>query len=233
MSLFSLTRPSQASIPSASRRWAGAFCLVAFFLTMLATSLGDPLDDSASVREQLAVMATHQGTVQRLAWLELLCAVLYVGVVMTLVGLTRRRGTGLGNAGGLVGACGAVGLAMISVHHFFLLSLLEADHATAVAVDHRLDALVGPALLPFLFAGPIALVLLCGAVVRAGLVPWGCFAGALVFALVDMVPGLPDAELIQMLVGLATFGWIGVQMVRVAPAPVAGPAAAEPLLEIG
>ncbi len=233
MSLLSPARPSQASIPSTSRRWAGAFCLVALFLTMLATSLGDPLDDSAPVRQQLSVMASNQGTVQRLAWLELLSAVLFFGVVMTLVGLTRRRATGLGNAGGLIGACGAVGLAMISVHHFFLLALLTSDHSTAVAVSHRLDALVGPALLPLLFAGPISLVLLCAAVVRAGLVPWACFVGALVFAFVDMVPGLPDAELIQMLVGLATFGWIGVQMVRVAPAPAAGPTAAEPLLEIG
>lgn len=233
MSLLSPAQPSQASIPSTSRRLAGAFCLVGFFLTMLATSLVDPLEDSASAGVQLSVMGAHRAAVQRLAWLELLSALLFVGVVMALVGLTRRRGTGLGNLGAGIGACGAIGLSMISLHHFFLLSLLTADRATALEVSQRLDALVGPALLPFLFAGPISLVLLCAAVARAHLVPWTCFAGALAFAFIDMVPGLPHAEVIQMLLGLVTFGWIAVQMVRWVPAPVAGPATAEPLLNIG
>lgn len=233
MSLLSPALPSQATFPSLPRRWAGALCLVAFFLVMLATTLSDPVENSDPVRAQLATIASQRATVQRLAWLELLAALLFVGVVMTLVGLTRRRGTGLGNAGAVVGVCGAIGMSMISLHHFFLIALVDANQSTAVAVSDRLDALVGPALFPFLFAAPISLVLLCAAVARARLVPWTCFAGAVVFALIDLVPGVPHAEVIQMLVGLVTFGWVAVQMIRWAPARQTSPTMATTQLSLG
>ena len=71
-----------------------------------------------------------------------------------------------------------------------------------------------PLLLPLMFCGPIALVLLAGAGLRAGFVPRPAFALVAVFGVSDWIPALPMGELIPLLFGLVGFGWIAVDLLR-------------------
>lgn len=192
------------------RRTACAIALPLLPLMLLAGTLVSPTDSTKN-GPQLAAAAAQGGRFVAAALFELVGAILLVLAVAALVAAVRDRGVALANAGGILGVLGTLGLACISLHHLFVYALATTDAPTALHVLHRLDRSAGPVVFPMMFAGPLALVLLVGAAVRAGLVPRWTIAGAVVFLVSDMLP-IPAAEEIQMLVGLATFGAIALRL---------------------
>ena len=76
---------------------------------------------------------------------------------------------------------------MIAVGHVFLYALAASGTADGVRVLAARDAAAGP--LPLLFfAAPFAIVVLCGAAVRGGLVRWPLLVVAGAFLLLEYVP---------------------------------------------
>ena len=205
--------PSSSPIPPA-RRVAGALCLPAFFLALLATGPLDPLDDGGPNAAQLQQAAGHLGELQLLALVELVAAVLLVGVVLAFAGRTRGRGQTLGNLGVVLGVPGGMAMALIGIHHALLAVLAAQPVASATQILDGLDSAVMPLLLPLMLCGPIALVLLAGSGLRAGFVPRPAFALVAVFGVSDWIPALPMGELVPLLFGLAGFGWIAVDLLR-------------------
>ena len=68
------------TLPSATRRWAGAISLPLFFLAMIGATLADPVEDeTAGPAEQLHQAAAHLGRLQTTFVLELLAAVFFLG----------------------------------------------------------------------------------------------------------------------------------------------------------
>jgi hypothetical protein len=194
-----------SSNPTAFRRRAGAASIVAFFVALLAATLLEPTDSHANV-DQLRAAVAHPGLMQAAAWLEITAGVLAPVAVLTLMHVVRGRGARLAHIGGVLGVLGAVGMALIGVHRLFVVALAQQGGDRAGAVLDRLDHLA-PAIIVLFFALPIAFVLLAVAGVRNGLAPRPVLAGAVVFLVIDMAP-LPGAELIQLVLGLVTFGWL-------------------------
>ena len=137
----------------------------------MSTGPFDPFDDSAAPAVQVRQLSGHASRMRPLGWLELLAAVLAIGVVLSFAGLTRGRGRGLGNAGVLLGTLGAAGMCLVAVRHWLFGALAGVPRATAVGVLDRLDHVAGPAVLPLLVTMPGALLLLAAAGWRAGFVP--------------------------------------------------------------
>src|SRR6476661_10496929 len=106
------------------RRWAGALCLPLFFVTLIGASVADPVEDeTATPAEQLRQAAAHLGRLHTTFVLELLAAVLFLAATAAIVGRLRGRGSGLANAGAVLGVLGGVGLALIAVNHIFMHAL--------------------------------------------------------------------------------------------------------------
>lgn len=201
------------------RRIACALALPLLPLVLLIGTLIAP-SDSTDNGPQLAAAAAHGSRWVAAAACELLGAVLLALAVTAIVGAVRDRGVGLANAGGMLGVLGSLGLCFISLHHWFIYALASTDSVTALHVLHRLDNSAGPIAFPMMFAGPISLVVCAAAAVRAGILPRWTIAGAVVFFVADMLP-IPAAEEIQMIVGMATFGFAATRLLRprVARAP--------------
>lgn len=205
------------------RRAAGAVCLVALFPLLIVSTAIDPLGDNHNNATQLHKAVGHTGAVVASASFELLAAALAPVAILWLVQLVRARGRVLANVGGVVGIVGAVGMALIGVHQFFVAALAEADPGRGTAVLDRLDHLAGPIVVLF-FGVPVALVLLAVAARLAGLVATWVPVVAGLFFVADFLP-IPGAEVLQLLLGLAAFGTIAVTALR-RPAWSARPAAA-------
>lgn len=196
------------------RRTVTALALPALPLALLLGTLIAPTDSTKN-GPQLTAAAAHPARWQTAAGFEVLGAILLALGATAVVGAIRRgRGVGLANAGGLLAILGSLGLMGIALHHFFVYGLAATDRTVALHALDRLDnGAAGPIVFPLMFAGPIALVVLSAAAVRAGLVPRWTIAGAVVFFVSDMLP-IPGAEILQMAVGLATFGTIGLRLLR-------------------
>jgi hypothetical protein len=130
---------------------------------------------------------------------------------MAIVGAVRGRGSGIANAGAVLGVLGGVGLTLIGVSHVFMHALAATGTSDGVAVLAARDAAAGP--LPVLFfAAPFAVVVLCVAAFRGGLVRWPLLVVAGAFLLLEYVPS-PLGEVPSLVCGLVAYGWIAVALV--------------------
>jgi hypothetical protein len=197
--------------PTPVRRWAGALGLPAFFLALIGATLTDPLDDSADGTTQVHQAVAHLGALKATFALELLAAALMVAATMGIVGAVRARGAALAGAGAVLGVLGGVGLAMIGTGHVYLAALAQAGSTDAGQVVSARDSVAGPLGLLF-FAAPLAVVVLCAAVVRAGLAPWPLLVVVGVFVLLEVVP-TPFEELPALIAGLVAAGWTATALV--------------------
>ncbi len=165
---------------------------------------------------QLGQLPGHVGQVTTLGSIELVAALLFGGLVLAFVGLTRGRGRGLGNAGAVFGVMGVVGMALIAVHHWLYVAVAPLPRGTAVAVVDRLDHAAGPEIFLLFVSAPIALLLFAIAGFRAGFVPVPALVLTIAFFVGELVPGLPGGELIPLLLLLVALSWIAWSLVRAA-----------------
>ncbi len=209
------------TIPSATRRWAGALSLPLFFLALIGASVADPgEDETAAPAEQLSQASAHLGRLQTTFLLELLAGLLFLAATTAIVGRLRGRGSALAGAGAVLGLLGGVGMTMIGVNHLFMHALAASGSADGVRILAARDAAAGP--LPLLFfAAPIAVVVLCGATVRGGLVRWPLLIVALAFLALEFVP-TPMGEVPALVAGLVAYTWIAVAMLTAARRDTAG-----------
>lgn len=198
--------------PSATRRWAGAISLPLFFLVMIGASVSDPVqDETATPTEQLHQAAANLGRLHTTFLLELLGAALFAAATMAIVGAVRGRGSGIANAGAVLGVLGVVGLSLIGVNHVFMHALAASGTSDGVAILAARDHAAGP--LPVLFfAAPFAIVVLCVAAFRSGLVRWPLLIVAGAFLVLENVP-TPFGEVPSLVCGLVAYGWIAVALV--------------------
>ena len=200
------------SLPSVTRRWAGAVSLPLFFLALIGASVADPVEDeTATPAEQLRQASAHLGRLHATFVLELLAAVLFLAATMAIVGRLRGRGSGLANAGAVLGVLGGAGLAMISVAHIYLHALAASGTTDGVRILAGRDAAAGP--LPLLFfAAPFAVAVLCGAAVRGGLARWPLLVVTGAFLVLEYVPS-PLGEVPALVCGLVAYTWLAVALV--------------------
>jgi hypothetical protein len=195
------------TIPSTTRRWAGAISLPLFFLALIGADLSDPVEDqTATPTEQLHQAAANLGRLHAAFLLELFAAALLVAATMAIVGAVRGRGSGIANAAAVLGVLGGVGMAMIGVNHVYMHALAASGTSDAVHILAARDDVAGP--LPVLFfAAPFAVVVLCVAAFRGGLVRWPLLVVAGAFLLLEFVPS-PLGEVPALVAGLVAFAWI-------------------------
>jgi hypothetical protein len=188
------------------RTWAGAICLPALPLTLLITNLIYPQVEHTPEAELAAAAANPTGA-QLSAFTYLGAAALSIGVTMAIVGAVRGRGAGLANAGAVLGILGGVGMSAIGIHQLLIAAFAASGSPDTLEILGNLGSLVGP--LPILFfAAPLAMLVLIASAARAGFVPKTAAALMVPFVLIDKVP-VPNAELLQMVLGLLVFGWVG------------------------
>jgi hypothetical protein len=82
-----------------------------------------------------------------------------------------------------------------------------------------------------MFAGPLALIALTAAAVRAGLVPRWTIAGAVLFFISDSLP-IPAAEEIQGVIGLVTFAAVTLRLLTLTSARQPEPRVADALAAV-
>ncbi len=198
----------EPTMPSTTRRWAGALALPAFFLALIGASLADPLDDAADGGAQVGQAADHLGALQLTYALELLAAVLFLGATMAVVGAVRGRGSGVANAAAVLGLLGGIGLALIGTGHVYLYAMAASGTTDGSGIVAARDAGTGPLMLLF-FAAPLGVVLLCAAAVRSGLVRWPLLVVAGTFVVLEFVP-TPFGEIPALIAGLVAFTWLAV-----------------------
>lgn len=186
-----------------TRRIACALALPALPLALLASTLVSPTDSTRNAT-QLDSAFAHGSAWAAAAILELLAAVVMPLAVAGLVQAVRSRGATLATVGGALGVLGTVGMAAIAFRHVFIYGLATTDRAQALRALDRVDHVFGPIALPLMFFGPIALVVLACAAARAGLVARWVPVGTVVFFVADMLP-IPGAEVVQQVIGIATF----------------------------
>jgi hypothetical protein len=185
------------------RRTICALALPAFPLALLAGTLVSPTDSTKDA-VQLTAASAHHAAWAAAAILELLAAALVPPAVAAVVGAVRGRGAGLANAGGLLGVLGTIGMSAIGFRHVFIDGLAGIDTTQALHALDRIDTTFGPVVLPLMFATPLAFIVLAAAAVRAGIAPRWLPVGAFVFLVSDMLP-IPGGEIVQQVVGIATF----------------------------
>lgn len=200
------------TLPSATRRWAGALSLPLFFLALIGASVADPIEDeTASPAEQLRQAAGNLGRLHTTFLLELLAALLFLAATMAIVGRLRGRGSGLANAGAVLGVVGGVGMAMIGVNHVYMYAMAASGTSDGLHILAARDSTAGP--LPLLFfAAPFAIAVLCGAAVRGGLVRWPLLVVAAAFLVLEYVPS-PLGEVPSLVCGLIAYTWIAVALI--------------------
>jgi hypothetical protein len=185
------------------RRIACALALPAFPLALLASTLVSPTDSTENA-VQLHAAAAHASAWAVAASFELLAAVVMPLAVAAVVHAVRGRGATLANVGGAFGVLGTVGMAAIAFRHVFIYGMATLDQAQALHALDRVDHVFGPVVLPLMFLGAIAFVVLGAAAARAGIAPRWVPVGALLFLAADMLP-IPGAEVVQQVVGIVTF----------------------------
>lgn len=186
-----------------ARRIACGLALPALPLALLAGTLVSPTDSTDNAA-QLRAAAAHGPAWAAAAVLELVAAVLMPLAVAALVRAVRGRGVTLATVGGALGILGTLGMAAIAFRHVFIYGMATTDRAQALHALERVDHVFGPVVLPLMFLGPVAFVVLSAAAVRGRLAARWVPAGAFVFFVADMLP-FPGAEIVQQLIGIATF----------------------------
>jgi hypothetical protein len=187
-----------------TRRTVCALALPAFPVLLLAGTLTSPTDSTTN-SVQLHAAAAHGPAWVAAALLELLATAVIPFAVAGVVHAVRGRGAALASVGALLGVLGTVGMAAIAFRHVFIYGLAGIDQAQALHSLDRVDHTFGIVVLPLMFLGPIAFVVLASAAARAQLAPRWLPLGALVFFVSDMLP-IPGAEIVQTIVGITTFG---------------------------
>lgn len=193
--------------PSATRRWAGALSLPLLMAALIGATLADPLDDRAPNADQLRQAAGHLPALRLTFLLELLAAALMIAMTMTMVGALRGRGSGIANAGAVLGTLGGVGMSLIAMAHVYLYAIVASGTPDGAAILAARDAAAG-AVVPLFFAGPLAVLTFPIAAVRAGLVRWPVLVVMGVFLGLQLVPNLPGGELPSLLAALVAYVWI-------------------------
>ncbi|WP_426516831.1 hypothetical protein ACPPVQ_18990 [Diaminobutyricibacter sp. McL0618] len=191
------------------RTWTGAVAMVALFVLIAVTSAIDPVDSNASSKAQLAQAKAHSAALQSTIALEFLIALCAIGAVFAIVGAVGGRGMVLANIAAVVGAFGILGQTLIPVGHVMLLAVARSGASADVIDQFHMSA--PPFTAVFLFAMPVALVLLAGAAWRARIVGWLPFALVALFFVLDLV-GLPEE--IAAVIGLVGFALIAIGLVR-------------------
>jgi hypothetical protein len=192
--------------PNTFRRRAAAAALPGVPLALLVGTLISPTD-STSNAPQLRAAAAHGVRWDAAAFLELLTAALFPLAASGIAHIVQQRGARLATVGAALAGLGSIGMAAIGFRHLFIYGLATTPQPTALHALDRIDNSVGPGIFLCMLAGPLALIVLTGAVVRAGLAARWTIAGAVLFAIADLLP-IPAAEEIQGLIGLATFAVI-------------------------
>lgn len=201
----------EPNLSAPARRWAGALSLPLFFVALIGASVADPVEDeTATPAEQLRQAAAHLGRLHTTFVLELVAAVLFLAATAAIAGRLRGRGSGLADAGAVLGLLGGLGMTMIAVAHIYLSALAASGSSDAVRILAARDSAAGP--LPLLFfAAPFAIAVLCGAAVRGGLVRWPLLVVAGAFLLLEYVPS-PLGEVPSLVCGLVAYSWIALAL---------------------
>jgi hypothetical protein len=194
------------------RRRACAVALPGIPLALLAGSLISPTDstDNAS---QLRAAAAHGVRWDVAAFCELLAAALFPLAAAGVVSVVRQRGGTLATVGAALAGLGSIGMASIGLRHLFIYGLATAPQATALHAIDRVDHAAGLVILPCMFAGPIALIVLVSAAARARFVPQWTIGAAVLFFISDSLP-IPAGEEIQGLIGILTFAAVALRLLR-------------------
>jgi hypothetical protein len=185
------------------RRIACALALPVFPLVLLLGTLISPTDSTDNA-VQLHAASAHGPAWAAAAAFELLAAALIPLAVGAIVTVVRERGATLATVGGAFGILGTLGMAAIAFRHVFIYGMAAIPQTQALHALDRVDHAFGPIVLPLMLLAPIAFIVLAGAAVRARIVPRWVLIGVIAFAVVDMLP-IPGAEIVQGLVGIASF----------------------------
>jgi len=196
------------------RRRACALALPGIPFALLVGTLISPTD-STSNGPQLRAAAAHGVRWDIAAFCELLAAALLPLAAAGIAYLVRQRGATLATVGATLAGLGSIGMAAIALRHLFIYGLATTPPATALHVLDRVDRAAGPIIFPCMLAGPIALIALVSAAVRARYLPRWTIAGALLFALADSLP-IPAAEEVQGIVGIVTFAAVALRLLTLA-----------------
>jgi hypothetical protein len=121
----------------------------------------------------------------------------------------------------VLGVLGVLGISAIAFRHVFIDGLASIDSSQALKVLDAVDATFGLVVLPLMFLAPISLIVLSAAAVRAGLAAVWVPFGAAAFFVADMLP-IPEAEILQAVIGMVTFGVLARGLLR-ASAAASGP----------
>ncbi len=186
------------------RRIVCALALPLFPVVLLIGTLVSPTDSTDNA-VQLQAAAAHSSAWVAAALLELLAAAVLALAAAGVVLAVQERGVGVANAGGLCGVLGTLGMAAIAFRHMFIHGLATIDTAQALKTLDTVDATFGLPVLALMFLAPITFVVLAAAAVRAGIAALWVPFGAAAFLVVDMLP-IPEAEIVQAVIGVATFG---------------------------
>ena len=201
------------TIPSATRRWAGALSLPLFFLALIGATVSDPVEDETATRPSSCARRRRTSAGCR----RPSCSSCWPRCCSSprrwrSSGRLRGRGSGLANAGAVLGILGGVGLTMIAVGHVFLYALAASGTSDGVARSSR-PGTRRPARCRCCSSphrSPIAV--LCGAAVRGGLVRWPLLVVAGAFLVLEYVPS-PLGEVPSLVAGLVAYAWIAVALV--------------------
>ncbi len=188
------------------RRRAAALALPGIPLALFIGSLIAPTD-SIDNAPQLRAAAAHGARWDAAAVCELIAAALFPLAAAGVARAARERGATLATFGAAIAGLGSIGMAGIGFRHLFIYGLATAPQPTALHALDRVDNSVGPAIFLCMLAGPVALILLVGAAVRAGYVARWAMAGVVLFAVADSLP-IPAAEEVQGVVGIAVFALV-------------------------
>ena len=194
------------------RRRACAAALPGIPLALLVGSLISPTDSTDNA-PQLRAAAAHGVRWDVAAFCELLAAVLFPLAAAGVASVVRERGGALATVGAALAGLGSIGMASIGLRHLFIYGLATAPQATALHAIDRVDHAAGLVILPCMFAGPIALIVLVSAAARARYVPQWTIGAAVLFFISDSLP-IPAAEEIQGVIGIATFATVSVRLLR-------------------
>jgi hypothetical protein len=189
-------------MPTTTHRLS-ALALPAFPLVLLVGALLVPTDSTENA-DQLGAAAAHGSAWCGTAFLELLAAALLPVAAASVVRAVHGKGARLATAGAILGVLGTLGMASIALRHAYVYGLATADRATALHAMERLDHAFGALVFPLMLAAPLTWIVLAAAAARAGLVARWVPVGAVVFLVSDMLP-IPEAEIVQGLIGLVTF----------------------------
>lgn len=203
-------------MPHDIRRLAAAAALPGIPVAFLIATLLSPTDSTENAT-QLRAAAAHGVRWDVAAFFELLAAALLPLAAAGVARMVQERGRNLATAGAAVAGLGTIGIASIGLRHLLVYGLATQPEASALHVLDRIDDATGPIVLACMLAGPVALTLLVAAAARARLVPSWTIAAAVVYFVSDSFT-LPGGEVIQSLVGLATFGFVARALLqRMAP----------------